>query len=347
MDHKTLKSQIQSELPAEAFQPQPQRGLLLLPLVSLIVGGTWAIISLPLSWYAVLLLSIILGNVYAVLGLLGHEITHGSVFRSRWAQDGAGYLALFIFCFSPTLFRVWHNQLHHENTNVPDIDPDAHITFESFKYLEQKRPHLAKYLFKTTTGSGHWLSVLSPFIALTFQGQRVLWVLSKRNPKECSQLNRPRAIIESLLIISCWVAFAIYLGPRGALFAVIMPMAVGNAVIMSYILTNHGLRPLATEGDILENTMSVTTARWLDWLHLHISHHVEHHFFPNMNWRFTPLVRQSLLKHAPDCYLSPPHWKVLWWVYRTPEIHKDAHTFINPYSGKTITTEEVESALRS
>lgn len=335
-----LMDRLRSELPKEAFQRQPWRALIAIPLMSVIASLLFLLLTRPYPWYAALLGSLVLGGAYGSLGFLGHETLHGSVVKNKFIQNVIGYLAFLPFGFSPTLWRVWHNQIHHVHTNEPDIDPDSYGTLTRF----QKIP-LAKFQFKTGVGSGHWVTLFFFFYRFTYHAQIVLWVISSKYPKLFEALSKKRAIAESLAAFAFWIALAVWAGPRGALFGVVIPIAIANAILMSYIATNHFLRPLVDEDEPVDNSMSVTVPRWVDFLHLNFSHHVEHHYFPSMNPRFAPLVRKALLKHVPDRYLAPPHWKAVLWLYKTPRVYKDHHTLIDPYRQISVDIDEVTDRL--
>ena len=347
MGELALKTEIRGELPAEAFRPQPIVGWLGLILIFIIVFLSWSIVHYHPRWYIALVLSLILGQMYSTLMFLGHEILHGSVFRSKWAQDIFGYFALLPFCFSPSLWRVWHNQLHHGYTNIDTIeplDPDAVKHIEVYK-RNLKRPMIWRML-RIIPGSLHWTSYLYPFFGLTMQSVAVLWVLSKIHPDHYKNINRRRAQIEQILIVSFWIAFSILVGIRSALFIFIIPFLTANFIEISYIMTNHFLRPTISEDNPLKHSMSIDANRWIDLAHLRFSHHVEHHFFPRMSFRYTPLVRKYLKENYPEDYLAPRHWNAIKMVYKRPTFFKDANTFINPGENDTMTVWEIERALR-
>src|SRR5262249_43233933 len=151
------------------------------------------------------------------------------------------------------------------------------------------------------------------FIAFTVHGQTVLWVHSRR--RRFAAFQWTRALIETALVAAWWIALGLAIGPRGALLIIVVPMLLANAVVMAYITTNHMLRPLTEQPDCLATSMSVTTLRAIDAVHLHFSHHVEHHLFPAMSHRYYPLVRQTLRRLAGQRYLAPSHWNALVTLY--------------------------------
>jgi fatty acid desaturase len=341
-NEQTLRARIRADLPAEAFLPQPMRSLLVVPLVGAIAAGSLALAVLPLPWYVALLGSLLLGNLYGSLMFLGHEIGHGATVRSQRLQDLCLYLAGAVFCLSPHLWRVWHNQVHHPHTNVARRDPDTFGTLEEFAHATPR----TRFFVKFAPGSGHWLSALYLVSFFTVQAQGVLWRRSRSLPG-FGRLRRRRAALDSALMAALWVLVCVLAGPRGALFVVLLPMLAANAVVMAYVSTNHMLRPLTETRDILGTTMSVSTCALLDRMHFAFSHHVEHHLFPGMRSSYYPLVRRSLQRHAPGLFMAPPHWWALLVLFRTPRLYDGPDRLIEPHSGRTVAVADVEALLEA
>jgi fatty acid desaturase len=162
-----------------------------------------------------------------------------------------------------------------------------------------------------------------------FHGQVVLWIQS-RYMRGFRRLNRRRAIIDSAVSALAWLTVIVLAGPFHAIFAVVVPLVLANFIVMSYIATNHFMRPLTETNDPIENSMSVTTLPVIDRLHFNFSHHVEHHLFPNMSAKHAPRVRAWLLENEPDRYVSPKHWLAFAYLYRTPRVYLDATTLCDP-----------------
>jgi fatty acid desaturase len=334
-----LKRLIRRELPAEALINHPWRLLWAVPLVSLITALSVTVVMAPLAWYSALALSLLIGGLYASLFFWGHELAHGSMIRARSAQDILLFFPFLIYCLSPQLWRVWHHHAHHANTNIEGRDPDNFGTIEEFH-----RNTGSQFMAKFAPGSKHLLSAAYLFSFFMLQAWGVLWRKSKA--KDFKHLNRTRAQIETLAMVAFWLTVMAWAGPVGAFFAVIIPAAVANFVILSYIITNHMMRPLTEHRDTLTTTMSVTTWKWLDKLHFHFSHHVEHHLFPAMATCYAPLVRQQLECIAGERYLAPPHAKALLMMFKTPRIYDGLDTLMNPYREDRIAIAQVEERLR-
>jgi fatty acid desaturase len=336
-----VRATIRADLPPNVFARRPMRCFLLIPLLAIIIAGSVALVVLPLPWYLLLLISIVVGNFYASMLFLVHETGHGATLRSVRLQNLFMYPGCAIFCFSPHLWRIWHNLSHHTHTNRPDEDPDSFGTIDNFL-----RSGRGKHAFsKLGPGSGYWWAALYFPISFTLQAQSVLWVKSRKLPGY-ERLNRRRAAIDGAAMAAFWALVAFKTGLRGTVFVVLIPMLIANFVIMSYVVTNHMLSSLTVGTDSLSTTMSVTTLRLLDRVHLHFSHHVEHHLFPAMASSKAPEVRRSLMRNFRNDYVSAPHGRALLWILQTPRHYGDFQTLVDPYRGRRADIREVQASVR-
>lgn len=334
-----LRRAIREALPPGALRPRPRRTLFFVPLVAAIVGGSAALALVPLPWWAALPASLAVGGLYGSLFFFGHELAHGAMTRSRRLQDLLLYVAFLVYCLSPHLWRVWHHVAHHAHTNLEDRDPDNFGTYREFLEVPATR-----FLARFAPGSGQPWSFVYLFTFFTLHTQGVLWMKSGR--PDFRSLDRRRAAVETAAMALFWIALGVALGPRGALWVVVVPMLGANFTILSYIVTNHMMRPLTDEPDVLATTMSVTTWRWLDRLHFHFSHHVEHHLFPSMPTSEAPRVRAVLQRIAGDRYMAPPHAHALAVLFASPRVYDGHQTLIEPYSERRVAIPRVEAALR-
>lgn len=318
-----LRDRIRRELP-HIFVPQPARAWAMLPLMAVALAATFTIIAFDLPWYAMLALAVVAGNNYGAGMLLGHECLHGSVVRQRWLQDALATVGLGTLLMSPSLWRVWHNIVHHGKTNNPMLDPDHFGTLR--RYNQMKSTRVVNWL---APGSGSPMSYFFMFYWLTFHTQIVLWISSKHLP-QFQMLNRRRAVIETFAFLAFWLGVGWLAGPWKSLFAVLLPILFGNFVVMMYLSTNHFMRPLTITNDALDNTMSVETFPLFDRLHFYFSHHVEHHMFPRVSSKFYPELRVWLKREVPDRYVCPSHLTALSYLFRTPRVYLDSKTLIDP-----------------
>ena len=135
-----------------------------------------------------------------------------------------------------------------------------------------------------------------------------------------------------------WAGVFLVVGPYAFVFIYVLPLLVANAVVMSYIATNHFLNPLTEVNDPLANTLSVTSTGWVERMHLQFGYHVEHHLFPMMSGRHAPAVRDVLVRLYGDRYLSMPHRRALPLLYTRPKVHATHDTLIDPRTLATFDT---------
>lgn len=338
---RQIREAIRARLPPEAFAPRPGRAWLAVPLLLGIVALTGTMVFGRLPLIADIALGLSAGVLYASLFFLGHEVAHGAVLRSRKLQNLILYPAFAIFLLSPTLWRIYHVGVHHTLTNVPGRDPDTYGTLAAYKSMDHGNGVLL-----LAPGSGHWISALHLLTWFTVQSQSVLWRTAPSSP-DFAELDRRRAILESGTMYLMWMALMPWFGPLNAVLAILLPMAVANFCVMTYVVTNHLLRPLGDGRNPLDNTMSVRSHPLLDQLFFHFSHHVEHHLFPNISTCQAPRVRAVLQEIAGDRYLAPPHWRALWQVYQTPRLYDDDGNLVNVFTGRRIALADVETRLRA
>lgn len=318
-----IRERIRRDLP-HIFEPQPLRALAMLPHALLAYGGVAAAVLLDAPWYALLAVGVVAGCSFGSTTLLAHECLHGAVVRRRWLATLLAWIGMGPLLVSPTLWRVWHNQIHHVQTNNPIKDPDHFGMLRRYKQMRSTR--VVNWL---APGSGHVLSYLFLFYWLSFHTLNVLLLTSRVAPY-FRRLNRRRAFAETAVLAGAWLAVAVAAGPLKAVFAVVIPIALGNFIVMMYLSTNHFMRPLTLSNDPLENSMSVKTWWLLDILHFRFSHHVEHHMFPRVNSKFYPELRAWFQREVPDRYVCPPLSAALHQLYTTPRVYLDLDVLVDP-----------------
>jgi fatty acid desaturase len=243
-----------------------------------------------------------------------------------------GWVAFLPFTISPRLWVVWHNRVHHGHTAEDGVDPDAYPSLAEYR----RRPVL-RLLDRFALGHGHPAGAVSLLVGLTGQSLQALRTVGG-DRRYMTRREHALAIGETLAAAACWIAVGLTLGPRTLLFAWLLPLLVGNAVVMSYILTNHGLSPYTEVNDPLLNSLSVTTPRVLSILHLNFGYHVEHHVFPAMSPANAPAVSRLLRERWPARYQSMPLARALRALALTPRIRGTATTLVDPATGRSWPT---------
>ncbi|OOE14860.1 fatty acid desaturase family protein [Fictibacillus arsenicus] len=318
-------AKIAPKLPKEAFKPVPSRlwgGLvyLLIAIAGILVIG---LLNNLHPWLGIGI-AVILGTCFAGMGFLGHEILHGTVIRKPWLRDFLGAVAFWPLSVGPKLWRKWHNTTHHVHTQEDGEDPDAWPTLENLSH----KPFLQK-VYKLPM----WMRSIVSFAFLSISFTTHGLFMFKRFIKEFKPSKRPSVWLQLLLPWATWLGLLVWLGPVKWFFAVLLPLLIANAIVMSYISTNHRLNPMTDVNDPLANSLTVTVPKWVDVLHFNFSYHTEHHLFPGMSPKYYPLVKKHIKEMWPERYHEMPHWKALVTLWKTPRVYFNQHQFVDPAPG--------------
>lgn len=322
---KALATELRRRLPSDIFRPARSRLLWLGVHLPVIAGGlTLLAIGVPL--WARLLVSLFMGLSFAGLAFVGHEALHGALCRRAWTRRLVGSIGFWPFAVSPRLWVAWHNRVHHGGANDPLTDPDALST--RVDYDTSRAARVSTNLQRLTRG------VLTLLIGFTVQSAHVLHIAKTKG--YLNRLHYRRAVLATLTALVPWVLVLILLGPGVFLHGYVLPLLVGNVIVMMHIVTNHALRPLDDKNDPLDNSLSVTVPRWFSFYTLDFGYHVEHHMFPAMSNRHAPLVRDEILRLAKDRYRSLPLHQALAAVCRAPRVYENRTTLVDPRTGETL-----------
>ncbi len=331
IDRSEYVRTLRSDLPASMFAPATSR-LALVPIyVAIVVAATLAVAQGWVPWPVVPVLSIVIGVAFACLTFIGHEAVHGAIVRGRVTRQLVGWIGFLPFAVSPRLWAAWHDRVHHANANIPD-DPDMYPTL-----AEYKANRLIRFVVDAfSMGAKRWRGGLSLVLGFTVQSAHQLAMSRQRGflTEKAFRL----ALGETLLGVAVWTTVAILVGPLAFLFVFVCPLLIANAIVMSFILTNHSLSPRVEINDPLVSGLSVTAPRWIERLTLQFGYHVEHHMFPAMSSRHAGAVRTLLRKHWPTRYQSMPLTKALQQLHRTARVYKDAVTLVDPRTGREYPT---------
>ncbi|OEH93363.1 fatty acid desaturase family protein [Bacillus solimangrovi] len=308
-------------LPKKAFQPVPERLWAGLAHLLVALAGILAIGLIELSVWVNLVISIVLGCTFASLGFLGHEILHGTVVRKAWLRDLLGGIAFFPLSTGARLWRKWHNVEHHQHTQHEEKDPDSWLSIE-----ELANNRFLTWIYRLPFGIRAFVSFLSLTFTFTIHSLRMF----KLYLKDFSSEKKPIVWFQLLLPWATWLGMFVLLGPVKWMFAFLLPLLIGNFIVMAYISTNHRLNPLVDVNDPLANSLTVTVPKWVDVLHFNFSYHTEHHLFPGMNPKYYPLVKEKVMEMWPDRYHQMSLSMAMNALWKTPRIYYKQNDLIDP-----------------
>jgi len=318
---------LRPELSEGAFDPAHSR-LLWVPFhVAVIAFAGAAIAHGSVAWPLVPLLSLTIGCSFAGLTFIAHEALHGGIVRGKRLRTLVGWLGFLPFTVSPRLWVAWHNRVHHGHTAQPTIDPDSYPTLAQYTSSRAVRVVTDQFALGYHNRAG----VFSVLVGFT--GQSLQMLVGAKGVGLSPKQHR-LAVAETLLGVAFWTAVAVYVGPLAFVFVYGVPLLVANAIVMTFILTNHSLSPHTAINDPLVNSLSVTSPALHEWLTLGFGLHVEHHIFPSMSSRHAPEVRALLRAKWPERYQSMPFGQALLALMRTGRVYKTDTSLIDPRSGR-------------
>ncbi|MEZ4468279.1 MAG: fatty acid desaturase [bacterium] len=129
--HAELKAEVEASL-AEGGRDRHATFALHFKTAFLLVGLASVVsvaLLVPLSWPGVVALGLVLGFFIAGIGFnIMHDANHGSYSRRPWVNKVLG-ATLDLLGGSSRLWRVKHNQVHHNWTNIEGVDDDIDVGF--------------------------------------------------------------------------------------------------------------------------------------------------------------------------------------------------------------------------
>lgn len=323
----TYIHQLRPRLNAAAFSPARSR-LLWVPFhLATITLAMVAVARGWIPWPLAPLLSLVIGVGFAGLTFVAHEALHGGIVRNKRLAHVVGWIGFAPFLHSPRLWKVWHNREHHGHTSHPVRDPDTYPTLAIYQGSAAVRTVTDSF----SLGGRRWTGGLSLILGFSVQSAHILLDARKRGWMRPAQ--HRAAIAESAAMVAMWLGVAWLVGPLAFLALVVAPVIIANVMVMTYILTNHGLSPLTEINDPLVNSLSVTVPRAYAWITLGFGHHVEHHLFPAMSTRHAPEVRALVRELWPERFQEMPLGQALRSLHRTARVYRDATTLIDPRTG--------------
>ena len=274
-DHKTFLSALS---PAErtALLQQDTRGALLhfaLHLGLILACGSYIAWGLP--YWGLLLVP--QGILLVFLFCLSHECTHATPFGPTWLNALVGHLVAPLLALPFVWFRYFH-LAHHKHTNDPAQDPEL---------LGEGRPDTWESYVLYLSGWTYWRSAVRTLFAHA-QGDVDAPYLPEGKHKAM--------IIEAQVILALYALCLFALPFLPILFWVwILPVLLGQPVLRFVLLAEHGLCPFVS--NMLENSRTTRSVRFMRWLAWNMPYHAEHHVYPSVPFQNLPVLHAYLKPH--------------------------------------------------
>lgn len=228
-----------------------------------------------IGWHALLVLH---GILLVFLFTLLHETVHFTVFRTRRLNTVFGWMCSVLLFLPPNWFRYFH-LAHHRHTHDPEKDPE----------LEGKAAeNLASFVW-VVTGIPVWYFHLKTLFANGFANPQYDYV-----PKNGYAKTRHEAWIMLAIYIS-FFAFSIFFQTTALIWLWILPVLLGQPFLRLYLMAEHGRCP--NVANMLENSRTTYTTRFVRWLAWNMPYHAEHHAYPTVPFHQLPNFHKVAKKH--------------------------------------------------
>lgn len=289
------------------------------------VGSTWAVIALAFAglayarahfpaWGFALALAAGMTTIAGrqlCLGILQHDAAHGTLFRTRWAND----VLVDWLCARPIWnalhkYRPYH--LMHHATTSSRADPDLSLVAG----LPTTRASLARKCLRDLSG----VTGIKFLIGRALMDAGVLqWSLTN-DIRRLPQTGRrwwdyPRAFLRAaagMLITNAILLGALWASGHPWLYGVWVLAYVTPFPLFIRIRSMAEHACLETSDDPLRNTRT-THAGWLaraTVAPIRVNYHVEHHLMASVPYFRLPKMHRML--RARGCVARPPsYWQVL------------------------------------
>jgi omega-6 fatty acid desaturase (delta-12 desaturase) len=248
--------------------------------------GVWvlAYVLRPSAWVAIglgLIATVFLMRMYSLF----HDLTHNSMFSTRAANRGWGYLLGFLL-FTP--YRWWQRQhsLHHANTgNLDQRGPGEIYTMTVAEYEAASRPRRFAYrLYR------------NPLLML-FVGPTLVFLFERRFPRTGMTRRILLSVVVTNLALVVWVtAWTLLLGWQTFLLIQGTTLVAGGVVGAWMLYTQHQYEETYYQGSdewrfelaALQGSSYLELPRPLAWAVGNANYHHVHHLsakIPNYRLR--------------------------------------------------------------
>ncbi len=288
-------------------------------LFSIFLLPYFLILTLEMSFWLQLLLSIVMGVGMAGIGMnVMHDGNHGSYSTKTWVNKFMGG-TIYVLAGNVYNWQVQHNVLHHTYTNIHghDEDLDAGRIIRFTKQAEWRRFHKFQHYYSVFL---YGLLTFNWAITTDFKQMRdyLKRKLSYGEPQSPVRLWTV-LVITKVIYVCIWILLPIVLGI--AWWKVLIgffAMHYTAGLILSIVfqlahVVEETDNPIPnTEGEI-ENTWAIhqlyTTANFapknklVNWFTGGLNHQIEHHIFPHISHIHYGKIAEIVKQTARECNL--------------------------------------------
>ena len=254
----------------------------------------------------------------------GHELLHGSAFRTRWLNT------LATFFVSTAFFEVlYHERINHKqhHKHTLDIDRDPELTsyysrkeLESLKFKSapgSRAGYLKEFVLVTRYFQLRMCRLISSSIGIPTDYTGVGWSMKSPKPQDLDRFVVNELQAWSALQLAAYVVILATLGTtvegaKNLLFWWMVPCIIGYGPI-NYVRNSEHTDCDLTNDSML-NTRTVESNRFVRWLLWETNFHAEHHAYPAVPFYNLPVLHEYLndhIKHNECKTFTAQQWHMI------------------------------------
>ena len=276
MDHKELLAGLSQQQLGELLAKNNRLALIRFGTQVVTSGLLAAVILLGVPFWPLLMLP--LGLLLIFQFTLLHETVHSTPFEALWLNRGVGRLCGFIIMVPPLWFQYFH-LAHHRHTQDPEKDPE----------LEGGKPDTLPQYFWHVSGIPLWVSLAKVLLVNAFGKIDYAYVPDRA---------KKRVRLEARLTLLAYLGIAslsTIVGSPHLIWIWVVPLLIGQPFLRLYLLAEHGRCPMVA--NMLMNTRTTYTNRFVRWLAWNMPYHAEHHALPKVPFHKLPALNELTREH--------------------------------------------------
>lgn len=295
-------------------------------MFSLFLAPYFLILSLDISQWWMLLLTIVMGVGMAGVGMnIMHDGNHGAYSSKKWLNNFMGS-TIYILAGNVYNWQVQHNVLHHTYTNIPghdeDLDAGRIIRFSNnAKWLKfhKFQQYYSVFLYGLLTFN--WALTTDFKQTKRYLSRKLAYGKLPSPTKQWSMLAITKLIylsiwivIPMLIISIAWwkilIGFFVMHYTAGLILSIVFQLAH---------VVNETQMPLPDKTGSMKNTWAIhqlfTTVNFapknkiVNWFTGGLNHQVEHHIFPNISHVHYTKIAEIVKQTARECNLPYNEFK--------------------------------------
>lgn len=285
VDHRALLAGLTAEQRRELIGLSDGKGLLQLALHM----GLITLLALPVAFrlpYWPLFLPP-LGVALIFLFTALHESIHGTAFKSAWLNQAVAHVAGFIVLVPAMWFRYFHFA-HHRHTHDETLDPE----------LMAVKPETMGQYVKYLSGIPVWIALAKSLCINALGRGHEAFVPEK------ARFQAVREARITLALYALCLALSLFWRSDALLWLWIVPVLLGQPFLRGFLLAEHARCPHVA--NMLANTRTTYTTRFMRFLAWNMPYHAEHHAYPIVPFHKLPAfhdIAEAHLKETEQGYL--------------------------------------------